>query len=254
MQPLDWRDRLPQHPTRRAPTRGNNPAFVTLHYNGPAIAQERTHAGWLAHFRFIAQFHQDNPAVRGDGIQYHYAILPDGTVVWLRDDNARLSHCGNATGNRDSLAIHFPLGGAQRPTSAAWAAWGALYDHLTARYHIPRANVYGHRQWPRVAGKPALSTRAQLGQGECPGDAIMALLAEWRVATHVARYRVRYPAPVREAPNTLAPVAWSGRAMLQPGFELIGATPVDGAAHKGDKRWLHWPGGGFVHWSAIETY
>lgn len=236
---LDWRSDMPRHKTRRAPLRRGFPRFVTLHHNGPAIGQVRTIDGWKAHLQFIAQYHIDSPALIGDGIQYHYAILPAGEVAWLRDDNARLSHAGNALANTESLAIHFPLGGSQVPTSAAWDAFGALFVSFSLKYQIAPQNVYGHRQWPRKTGAPAAAKKQQPGQGPCPGDGILALLAGWKAQRTAHAYEVVRATVARISPNENAAIAWGGSCVLPVGHIIEECTPAAGG-------FVHWPAAGFV--------
>lgn len=245
---LDWRD-LPRHQKRDQGRRNGAPRYLTVHFNGPAIPQQRTLQEWYGHLKFIAEFHA-GPYLSADGIQYHYAVLPGGEVVQTRDDSAILWHCGNGTGNVESLAIHLPLGGSQRPSAAQWNAVDELLNWLRSRYGIATDCVYGHRQWPRRSGMASIHNGQMPGQSECPGDMVMGMLAEWR-AEQGGRYVVKYRANVREAPDVSAPVAWGGTAVLPVGYVIEGGTLVQGTPFRGDARWLHWPGGGFVHVSAL---
>ncbi len=245
---IDWRD-LPRQKNRDQGRRNSAPRFLTLHYNGPAIPQQKTLQQWREHLAFIANFHI-GPYLNADGIQYHYAVLPGGEVVQTRDDTAILWHCGNATGNAESLAIHFPLGGSQRPNAAQWSAADELMEQLRSRYSIATNSVFGHRQWPRRRGMANINNGQMPEQSACPGDAIMALLAEWRTERS-GRYTVRVQTPVREAPDMAARIAWNGTCILEAGRIIEGGTLVQGKPVQGDTRWIHWPAAGFIHYSAV---
>jgi hypothetical protein len=232
--------------------------YVTAHYNGPEIAQNRSLDAWIDHLRFIAEFHM-GPYLGGDTIEYHYAILPDGTICQCRQETDITWHCNNTTGNNEAISVHFPIGGVQKPTTAAWSAFTELSDHLIAKYKMSgRRAVYGHRQWPDDStALPVPHIEWQRGQGPCPGNAIMALLEEWIAGTERQHYRVLANihdgfAAVRQGPGRWYPIAWNGHCKLPAGHEIEADQVVTGELIGNSALWVHWPAGGFVHISCFE--
>lgn len=149
--------------TRRAP-----PRYLTLHYNGPLVA-ERSPRGELRQLTADARYQMRPGGLGspkgGDGLQYHYAVGADGTIYQCRDEAATLWHCAHATGNQWSLSIHLPLGGEQDATDEQWASTLALFTWLCARCMIPTGRVRGHQEW---------------SGSQCPGPHLMPRLRTWR--------------------------------------------------------------------------
>ena len=228
--------------------------FITVHYNGPAIEQGHNVDGWIEHLRFIAEFHM-GPYLSADGIQYHYAVLPDGTVCQTRQDDACLWHCANVLGNNESLAIHFPLGDSQAPTPDAWAAFVSLSDGYLKKWGLSRRAVVGHREWPyKSSAAPSPATPWQAGQSACPGNQIAALLDAYRATTQrtvTVRRDVDFAA-VREGPARWFPIAWRGQCKLQPGQAIELSEIVEGERIGAMALWGHWMAAGFVHMSLFE--
>jgi hypothetical protein len=226
-------------------TRREAPRFVTLHFNGPAVAN-RTPAGELAQLAADARYHMRPGALNspkgGDGLQYHYAVGSDGTIYRCRDDAAVLWHCAHKLGNAASLSVHVPIGGTQEPTAAQWAGALALFDDLRVRYAIPLDRFIGHCEW---GTKP-----------ECPGVKLMPRLINWRQtapATRVqARGAARVATAIYEAPTTDAHVALNGQARLPVGQVVDFDAILVGKFTLGDVRWLHRADGlGFVPYGAL---
>lgn len=221
------------------------PASATLHYNGPAVAAHGSPAGELRHIVQIdTPWHQRNPKVLGDSLQYHWCVLSDGTILQTRDPVLPASHCAHATGNRESLAVHLPLGGTQDATPEQWAATCRLLDELIAVYRWPgRQAIRGHDEWSETL---------------CPGPQLRRRLLAWRAgaAPVGGLYRIRgdiAAANVREGPGRDFPVALGGRARMWPGDVLDADALVAGEAIGGDATWLHRRDGvGFVHRSLVE--
>jgi hypothetical protein len=188
MQIEDIRNRLPLAGWRIGSQ--PNKTSVTLHYNGPSCHQSGNLAGWIQHMRDIAHYHKDVTNTwkswQADGICYHYAVLPDGAVLQLRDDDAVLWHCGDTVGNAHSIAVHFPLGGNQQPTTTQWAACEALCDGLIARYRMEGRNVVqGHFEWSKSA---------------CPGPHLKRRLRQYRDEPPTTWFRP--PRPYRTQTTT----------------------------------------------------
>jgi hypothetical protein len=250
---MDLRDKLPRSGWSIGPREGN-PTGATLHYNGPPVAAFGNVAGEIQQLAVDARYHMRVPSQGGmgaDGIQYHYAVLSDGTVCQLRDETAILWHCANAVGNRAHLSIHLPLGGAQAPTGAQWAAATALFDQLIARYGwAGRGAIVGHREWPRSDGKP---------QKSCPGPIVFRMLQLWR-GQQTSQCRVAYSGSrVRQGPGQQFKQATNAHGQpiaLDRGAVVTVDAIVTGEAPQGshDKRWAHLAtGAGFVHLSLLEA-
>jgi len=249
---LDLRDKLP----RAAWTigqRGSAPTGATLHYNGPPVAVVGDPAGEQRQLAADARYHMRPDTLRADGIQYHYAVLSDGTICQLRDETAVLWHCANGIGNNWHLAIHLPLGGTQAPAPAQWAATTDLFLQLIARYGwVGRGAIVGHREWPRLDGKP---------QKSCPGPIVFRQLLLWRGAHDLPRrYRASYDyTNVRQGPATSYRVAIAGdgtRIQLSRGAIVLVDSVIDGVPPSGstDRRWAHLADqSGFVHASLLEA-
>jgi hypothetical protein len=244
----DLRDKLPRAGWSIGHRHGS-PTGATLHYNGPPVSLFGNPAGELAQLAADARYHMRPDVLGADGIQYTYAILSNGERCQLRDETAILWHSANAVGNNQHLAIHLPLGGAQRPTDAQWQAATLLFDELIGRYHWSgRSVILGHREWPSSDGKP---------QKSCPGPIVFRQLQLWRGALPpqtITRYRVRFPFPivnVRQGPGVQYKVAGVMHAgdLVAADAVVMGVAPPTSA----DLRWLHRQDGlGFVHMSLVE--
>lgn len=212
---------------------------VTLHYNGPPVPTHHQRGdGWIKHFHNIALYHRDATNQwkkwKADGICYHYAVLPDGTVFQMRDRDAILWHCGHQVGNAHSIAIHLPIGGNQQPTEAQWAATAALCDDLLERYDLAgRELVKGHQEW---------STSA------CPGPHIMRRLRDYRSQPPVEWFRP--PCPYRVVRQTFAqraPDGLHGVALILPEGEQV---HIGALVHGEYRAWIS-NGTGFVRLSDL---
>lgn len=250
---IDLRDSLPRANWSIGTT--SKKTSITVHYNGPAIDQNRTQPGWIEHLAFIAGFHM-GPYLQADGIQYHYAVLPDGVVCQLRNETDSLWHCANGHGNEHSIAIHFPMGGDQRPSAPQWGAFIDLTDILIARHGmVGRRGIYGHRQWPyKSSAQPTPDIAWAAGQSACPGNQICALLESFK-RDEKQTFRVCKDidfAAVREGPARWHKIAWNGQCTLEPGRSIECDELVDGERIGTNSLWAHWEAGGFVHTSCFE--
>jgi len=239
----DIEDMLP-HRAWQIGARVGAPRYLTLHYNGPEVAN-RTPRGELAQLTADANYHMRPGGVGApqgaDGLQYHYAVISDGTIYQCRADTAVLWHSGNAVGNAQSLSIHVPIGGQQDATPAQWAAVTSLFDWLRGRYAIPIERVVGHSAW-----KPT----------DCPGPRLTPRLSAWRQASPATRVQARGVArvdtAVYEAPSPTARIALAGKAHLSVGQAMDVDAILVGAPALGDVRWLHRADGlGFVPYGAL---
>jgi hypothetical protein len=177
---------------------------VTWHYNGPPVPhQDRSIESWIEHLQGIARYHRDTVNAwktwRADGICYHFAVLPDGTICQMRDLPVVLWHCGNEEGNTTSIAIHVPLGGNQQPSAAQRDALIDLSDALLGEFRMRgRAAVKAHSEWSKSA---------------CPGPHLRRVLRDYRdeprtVWFRPARpYRVICTTAVQQAPDASKDVA-----------------------------------------------
>lgn len=224
--------------------------YITLHWNGPAVPDGRRsgHAGVMEQLRINTEWQTRrgwaNVPSGADGLQYHFVVAADGRTYQTRDEAAKLWHCGHATGNNESLAVHLLLGRGQACTDAQWAAVVELLDWLRARHTIPLDCCVGHNHWRAT---------------ECPGPDIQARLALYRAANGTSRaasvpavlpagidrYIVENPqwggdwlATVREGPSRTYPVAGT----LKPGSEIfVDALKFDeqGQRLAGANHWAH---------------
>ena len=223
---IDLRDELPRAAWSIG-RRDDDPLGGTLHFNGPPVAGAGTPALEIAQLRIDARYHMRADVLGADGIQYTYAALSDGRIGILRDDHDELWHCANRAGNRAHVAVHIPIGGAQRPTAPQWQATCELFDHLIAKYRWPgRHVVLGHREWPRSDGKP---------QKPCPGPILFRMLQEWRGALATTRrYQVNTALMnVRQGPGVEYKVAGQMRA----GEDFLADALV--ANKKNGQLWAH---------------
>jgi hypothetical protein len=239
----DIEDALP-HRDWQIGTRAGAPRYLTLHYNGPVVAN-RTPKGELAQLTADANYHMRKGGVGApngaDGLQYHYAVISDGTIYQCRNDSAVLWHSGNAVGNAWSLSIHVPVGGKQDATEAQWASVLALFEFLRTRYAIPIERVIGHSEWKST---------------DCPGPKLMPRLIRWRQSAPATRVQAhgsaRVATAVYEAPTTIATIALGGRAHLDVGQAMDFDAILVGKLALGDVRWLHRADGtGFVPYGAL---
>lgn len=168
------------------PPRGDE-QYVTLHYSG--VASPKTDRnGQLqrildeAAYQLHHNYGSSSEPAYPDGLLYDVVILDDGWRVLTRARRQQLWHCGNATGNKRSWAIHLMLGPNQDATDAQWTATINIIEQLCALYNIPRTNVVGHNEWPRHDGAPQPSATYRLlpEQSECPGKLLHQRLVAWR--------------------------------------------------------------------------
>lgn len=204
-------DALPKHAgyTRLPPRSGER--YVTLHYSGINYTPT-DHAGELQRILAEARYQLDHDygdKSYPDGLLYDVVILSDGTRVKTRAKPVQLWHCGNQIGNRLSWAIHVMLGPSQEPTTLQWQATVNVIEQLCVAGNIPRPNVVGHCEWPRVTGLPQPTNVYKLlpSQSECPGKFLHARLAAWRAIPLPPE-----PLRSRSLPGATGPVFCSARA------------------------------------------
>jgi N-acetylmuramoyl-L-alanine amidase len=249
---LDVRDLRPQlNIIPGVPSRAQRQGAVTsltLHYNGPAVAGVGTPERELRQIvRIDVPNHQQR--IGADSLMYHLVVLSDGSIHQTRDYELIAWHCRNREGNHHSLAIHLPVGGAQRPTARQWDATVALFEALIEDYDLEGPGIVkGHREWSET---------------ECPGPHLMERLRAWRGASSpptdtagdAGFYRVRRDvsaARVRTGPGREFPVALDGLARMWPGDLLEADGVVEGEPIAGDARWVHRRDGlGYVHASLV---
>lgn len=221
-------------------TRPGTPTSITIHYNGPPV-RDRSHRGEINQLIFDARFQMRPGALGaasgGDGLQYHYAVLSDGTIYQTRDLSAILWHCGHAHGNTWSLAIHLPLGGQQDATAPQWAATERLMDGLIDEFAMAgRRQARGHQEWSDTA---------------CPGRLMprVRLFRDNQLFDPPKRFLIVFDeANVRQGPGLGFPIA----AVMQPGEVLEANALVLGENIGGETRWAHRVDGlGFVHMSLL---
>lgn len=238
------------------------PPAVTLHWNGPAVAENRRRGeGALAQLKADLEWQtrDDWPGAKGgaDGLQYHRAIDADGVIWVCRDERAKLWHCGHAEGNRESLSLHLLVGRGQEVTAAQWSSTVWQLEAWRGQYGIPLARVLGHQEW---------------ASSECPGPEVMQRLRLYRAGAPPAAPRPTLPAGLRRFTVVLPPEARAtvrqgpSRAFaiagnLKPGARiLVDALLPDelGELIGGARQWAHMARVpdqqadlGFVHLSSL---
>lgn len=137
---------------------------ATVHYNGPAVGVFGNAVAELNHIVNIdVPNHQSR--IGADSLMYHFCVLSDGSIWQTRDINFIAWHCAHPYGNEHSIAIHLPIGDAQKPTAAQLVSLSALLDALGEDYGFARAAVRGHQEWHA---------------SQCPGVPLMTWLRDWR--------------------------------------------------------------------------
>lgn len=188
------------------------PRYITFHYSAVAYA-DRSHAAERARILDEARYHlaknwrpppkpgeQPKPPIYGSRYQYHWVVLSDGTSV-LVNDPVQLWHCGNATGNAQSIAVHVMLGGTQDLTMAQRAGVWSLFGRLRTAHQLAADRVVGHCEWPRERGAPEVQPEYHQarGQSECPGRVLFRAVSGYRVALDPAPPEPPPPTPAEDA-------------------------------------------------------
>ena len=251
---LDLRSRLP----RASWSIGSQTVKMsaTLHYNGPPVKAFGSRNGEIAQLVADAHWHMRPVAFGagepGDGLQYHFAVLSDGTICQCRDLDAVLWHCANQTGNASSLSVHLPLGGAQDATELQWQRTTALFDALGAQFKFGRTKVVGHQEWAKYI--VVNNKLVAVPNSACPGPILMKRLRAWRESKLLQNWRVLYDdSNIREAPTSQSPIALQGKAKVNAGQTFVGDEMCLGEYIGGTNHWIHRADGlGFVHRSLLE--
>jgi hypothetical protein len=218
---------------------------LTVHYNGPAVPSFGNIRGELDQIRSDARWHM-RPGAFGvpggaDGIQYHGGTLSDGSQWRFRDLQDMLWHCGNAYGNKASLAWHLPLGGKQVPTSKQLRALFYVFNAARIIYGIKHVNIVGHREWKST---------------ECPGTIFPSILDYRNKAmynTPIVAYKTTYNANCREAPDVNSAIALNGQAVY-PAGTIFAADEIkeNGVPYNGNPVYVHRADGvGFFHITVV---
>lgn len=221
---------------------------ITLHYNGPAVQGYGDPARERQQIQADADFHV-GPSRQWNGLQYHYAVLSDGTVLHCRNVEYELYHCANALGNRASISVHMPIGVGQTPIAGHWDVVTDLFRHLAQQHGFFARCVYGHREWPHGNALNAVPTgHVQAKQSLCPGTVLMDLLQQYRVEASAATLtwlRTASPdgtANVRQAPLITSRIATTSANGEVHAYDAL----VNGWWHRADQL-------GFVHASILEV-
>jgi hypothetical protein len=237
---IDIRGELPHADWRIGQRRATT--SVTWHYNGPPVPESRQHGdGLIAQLRADAayQMRAGWGGTKGGapGLMYHLVVDSRGAVYQTADLFDILWHCAHADGNSRGLALHFPLGGDQAPTTAQLFAAERATDLLRNAFSIPLSRVFGHLEWKHATA--------------CPGPHLMADLVRYRAGAEpvhtptlipagLRRWQINplYTDPVRvhTAPRLDSPIA--GR--FKPGticyIDVVKDSEIPDAAHP---RWVH---------------
>ena len=249
---LDYSDEiaaLPKHAGYTVLPVRTGETHVTLHYSG-VVYSKTDRAGQLqrilneASYQLSHNYGTASAPAYPDGLLYDIVILDDGYRVLTRAKPVQLWHCGNATGNKRSWAVHLMLGPSQDATAAQWAATVDVIEQLCALSSVPRSNVVGHNEWPRHDGTPVPSAVYTVlpEQSECPGKVLHKRLADWRA-------QPTDPLKARQIPGPHGTYFWCGTGFYDfytthGGFSLFGYALSDEAPGSGqDGRactWMRW--------------
>ncbi|MBX0328698.1 N-acetylmuramoyl-L-alanine amidase [Oscillochloris sp. ZM17-4] len=224
--------------------RDGAPRYITLHYNGPTV-MNRTPKGEVNQLIGDAKWQMRPGGLGakngGDGLQYHYVVLSDGTIHQTRDEGDVLWHCGNSVGNQWSLSVHLPLGGQQDATEPQWEATLRLFGWLASKHLIPVQRVLGHKEWKSTA---------------CPGPFLFPRLLRWRDAAPAtviaATFAAQHDVGIYEGPGMTFPIALGSSAVMKKGDEFQADAVLVGQRYNSDVRWFHRADGvGFVPWTTV---
>lgn len=235
---IDLRDTLPRRDWTigvRAETTSE-----TWHYNGPAVPESRrAGAGLIAQLIADAEY-QMRPgwgATKNGAphLMYHFVFGGDGAIYLTSDIYEILWHCAHQDGNSNGLALHFPIGDNQAPTSAQLTSAIQVTDALRVRCSIPRARVLGHLEWKHAT--------------LCPGPVLMPMLRQYRGGQLPSVQPTPVPpglrqflltcdakANVRQGPGTSFPIAGT----LKSGTTVyVDVTKLNGEPVDGNRTWVH---------------
>jgi hypothetical protein len=262
---LDYTPTLAKVPLRRGytilPDRAPE-SFITFHYSAVQYP-DRSHNAELQTLYKECVYQMDknwgsvsDPAFI-DGLAYDYTVLSDGTIVQTRKKRQQLWHCGNQIGNARSWSVHVMLGGSQDLTTAQRSGLFLLFDDLRSRSNIPRANVVGHCEWPRVNGLPVRSTfySPQPGQSLCPGSILIKHVYDYRNAQSEPS-KMWYVKTIVDTNIRTEPRRSPYNVVrVIPNGVVIGIDKsLSGESISGNDVWYHYATGeGFAHSSCFES-
>jgi len=183
---VDIRDKLPHDGWIIGQRAGTS--SITWHYNGPAVEERKQYGAGLID-QLIADANWQMRAGWGgtkDGaphLMYHLVVDAKGTIYQAADLFEILWHCAHADGNGRGLALHFPLGGGQAPTSAQLYSAEKATDLLRSAFSIPTNRVLGHLEWKHATA--------------CPGEHLMHALTMYRAGVEPYRQPTLPPPHIR---------------------------------------------------------
>lgn len=201
---------------------GTRPATdsITLHWNGPTVAQSRQRGAGLIE-QLIADSNWQmrpgwgNTKNGAPHLMYGYVVDTDGVIYRTARPDEMLWHCAHQVGNSRGLAIHFPIGEGQDVTPWQWTVGLRLVEALRQDYNVVKKRVFGHLEWT--------------GLTKCPGPRLMGRLLAYRGNT---------PAP---AP-TVVPGLRKFRVIAEDGLKIrqgpAKAFPEAGKLKFGQTFWV----------------
>lgn len=157
----DIRDQLPQHATKRY---GLRPLEAV-----DGVAVHHTAGSRTGTPRAAADHHVD--ANNWPGIGYHFWVANNGHVFYVGSIDTERAHVLNQNVHLDGIVLAGNFEGDVRPSDAALAALANTIAALEV-FHNRALKVDGHGGWMAAAGRP--------GYTECPGDTLIAALADIR--------------------------------------------------------------------------
>jgi hypothetical protein len=222
--------------------------YITIHYSGVDyndVTQEQEKARIIAEakYQLNKNWGTAKEPLYGDGLMYDYVVLKSGEVVRTRRERLCLWHCGNVVGNALSWSVHVMLGPKQDMTELQKKGLYDLVDDLRSNSGIPRNNVVGHCEWPRIRGEPILSDDYVLlpGQSVCPGPKVMRAIHAYRALSDEVTPELKHFQVIGNVDVARVYTArsyFSPRAVIEDNFvDLVAGTVIevddvtDGWAH-----------------------
>lgn len=154
---------------------------VVGHYNGPPVSAWawQNPVAWI---KAINDMHarpgRFSPGWTFDGIAYHVFVF-GRTIYLLRDEDAKLPHCGDTTWNAGALAIHIPVGTGQTPSDETYRSFFAKVSEWLAAMGKGRSSLVPH---------------SAVGDSLCPGPIIRSAISRYVAGDHPGGA----PVPVKE--------------------------------------------------------
>lgn len=177
IQIIDYRDKLPSHPTKRWARRKKNPVKIIVHQEAGEGSLEAVNK-----YHITASSNNHIAPEGAPKIAYHYVIRgpfsdeddkKDGDIIWVNDIESIVWHCKGQ--NQASIGIllegdfdgknHIVDIGDGSPTSNQLISLGEILNYLTEQYGILKSEIYGH---------------CDFGKAACPGYDVYEFIGKYK--------------------------------------------------------------------------